>query len=45
MTSNYLRKYTAGYTVAKFWRYPISRRVTKASALEYIMKEGIDSVA
>ena len=28
------RQYITGYTVAKFWPYPIRRRVTKASALE-----------
>ena len=34
MTSD-LRQYIAEYTVANFWRYPIRRRVTYASALEY----------
>ena len=34
MTSNYFRQYIAGYTVANFWRYPIRRHVTKASAIE-----------
>ena len=34
MTSNYYGKYIAGCTVANIWRYPIRRRVTKASALE-----------
>ena len=29
-----LRQYIAEYTVANFWRYPIRRRVTYASALE-----------
>ena len=33
MTSD-LRQYIAEYTVAIFWRYPIRRRVTYASALE-----------
>ena len=33
MTSD-LRQYIAEYTVANFWRYPIRRRVTYASALE-----------
>ena len=33
MTSD-LRQYIAEYTVANFWRYPIGRRVTYASALE-----------
>ena len=33
MTSD-LRQYIAEYTVASFWRYPIRRRVTYASALE-----------
>ena len=34
--SNYFWQYIAGYTVANFWRYPIKRRVTKASALEFV---------
>ena len=34
MTSD-LRQYIAEYTVANFWRYPIRRRVTYASALEW----------
>ena len=34
MTSD-LRQYIAEYTVANFWRYPIRRRVTYASALEF----------
>ena len=38
MTSNYFRQYIIGYTVANVWRYPIRRRVTKASALEYTIK-------
>ena len=33
MTSD-LRQYIAEYTVANFWRYPIRRPVTYASALE-----------
>ena len=36
MTSD-LRQYIAEYTVAIFWRYPIRRRVTYASALECFM--------
>ena len=35
MTSNCFRQYICRYTVAKFWRYPIRRRVTKACALEF----------
>ena len=35
MTSD-LRQYIAEYTVANFWRYPIRRRVTYASALELV---------
>ena len=31
-----LRQYIAEYTVANFWRYPIRRRVTYASALELV---------
>ena len=34
MTSNYFRQYIAGYTDANSLRYPIRRRVTKASAFE-----------
>ena len=34
MTSD-LRQYIAEYTVANFLRYPIRRRVTYASALEF----------
>ena len=34
MTSNCFLQYIAGYSVAKFWRYPIRSRVTKACALE-----------
>ena len=30
-----LRQYIAEYTVANFWRYPLRRRVTYASALEW----------
>ena len=37
MTSGFLQ-YIAGYTVANLWRYPITRRVAFASALEYLMK-------
>ena len=36
MTSD-LRQYIAEYTVANFWRYPIGRRVTNASALEFLI--------
>ena len=36
MTSD-LRQYIAEYTVANFWRYPIRRRVTYASALEFVL--------
>ena len=35
MTSD-LRQYIAEYTVANFWRYPIRRRVTYATALEFL---------
>ena len=38
MTSNYFLQYIAGYTVTNFLCYPIRRRVTKASALEYLFK-------
>ena len=34
MTSDF-RQYIAEYTVANFWRYPIRRHVTYASALDY----------
>ena len=37
MTSNCFLQYIAEYTVANVWGYPIRRRVTKASALEYLM--------
>ena len=36
MTSD-LRQYITEYTVANFWRYPIRRRVTYASALECLL--------
>ena len=39
MTSD-LRQYIAEYTVANFWRYPIRRRVTYASALEFLIIVG-----
>ena len=39
MTSNYFRRYIAGYTVANFLRYPIIRRVTIANALELFMDD------
>ena len=32
----------AGYTVSIFWRYPIKRRVTEASALELYVSIFID---
>ena len=38
MTSDF-RQYIAEYTVANFWRYPIRRHVTYASALEWIFHE------
>ena len=44
MTSD-LRQYIAEYTVANFWRYPIRRRVTYASALEYILYQNHKSMA
>ena len=34
---NNFRRYIAGYTVANFWRYPMRRRVTKSSALEFMI--------
>ena len=40
MTSDF-RQYIAEYTVANFWRYPIRRRVTYASALEYIFSSDL----
>ena len=42
MTSNYFLQYIAGYTVANFLRYPIRRRVTKASALEFVLIDQYD---
>ena len=33
------RQYIAGYTVTNFLLYPISRHVTKASALEFLFYE------
>ena len=41
MTSD-LRRYIAEYTVANFWRYPIRRRVTYASALEWLLYDCSD---
>ena len=39
MTLNYFWQYIAGFTVANFWPYPIRRRVTKASALEFALND------
>ena len=37
MTSNYFWQYIAWYTVTNCWRYPVRRRVTKASTFEWFI--------
>ena len=41
MVSKDFRQYISEYTVANFLRYPMRRRITKASALEYWFMKSI----